>query len=284
MEGASMGLGPFITEDQLREQYSLGHGTEIHLPRGCRLTPSARGLLEDRRIIIKYVDEEGRTFVSSTGDTLEAKEEELKQVNPLTSSDEWSSGSCLMCHQTLKEKPEVLTHIDFQSLVLKTDPRLKFRGKLDTLIGQAVLLQIEVKIEGAFGAQMSKWLEDIRSILGNLLKAEATNSEMANVSLGDMDEKMIHALSHNPLKYLGHDHLMPDASQGRNVALLNVLRGQVREAELLAADIYITRDFKVMRPDIMAAINRLSSALYVLMILTYMAERGKTVNLGNIQV
>lgn len=280
-----MGLGPFITEDLLREQYSLGHGTEIHLPRGCRLTPAARGLLEDRKIVIKYVDEEGRTFVSSTGEeTLVVKEEELKQVNPLTSNDEWSYGSCLMCQQTLKVKPEVLTHIDFQNLVLKTDPRLKFRGKLDTLIGQAVLLQTEVKVEGVFGGQLNKWLEDIRSVLGNLLKAEATGSEVVNVSLGDMDEKVIHALSHNPLKYLGHDHLMPDVEQGRNVALLNVLRAQVREAELLAADIYITRDFKVLRPDIMAAINRLSSALYVLMILTYMAERGKTVNLGNIQV
>ena len=279
-----MGLGPFITEDLLREKYSLGHGTELHFPRGTRLTPAAQGLLEDRKIVVKYVDEEGRTFVSTTGDTLAAKEEELTQVNPLTSTDEWSYGSCLMCHQTLKQKPEVLTHIDFQNLVLKTDPRLKFRGKLDTLIGQAVLLQTEIKVEGAFGGLLAKWLEDIRSALGNLLKAEATDSEMPNVSLGDMDEKVIHAISHNPLKYLGHDHLMPDVVQGRNVALLNVLRAQVREAELLAADIYITRDFKVARPDIMAAINRLSSAIYVLMILTFLAEKGKTINLGNIQI
>ncbi len=280
-----MGLGPFITEDILREQYSLGHGTELHLPLGSRLTPAAQGLLEDRKIVVKFVDEEGRTFVDASGnDTALAKEEELTQVNPLTSSDQWSLGECIMCHQTLQKKPETLTHIDFQNLVLKNDPRLKFRGKLDTLIGQAVLLQTEIKLEGMFGVQLNKWLEDIRSVLGNLLKAEATESEMPHVSLGDMDEKVIHAISHNPLKYLGHDHLMPDASQGRNVALLNVLRAQVREAELLAADIYITRDFKVTRPDIMAAINRLSSALYVLMILTYLAEKGKTVNLKDVQV
>lgn len=268
--------GPYITETQLRERFSLGHGTEIHLEVGSRLTPSAEGLLADRKISIKYLDEEGRVFLKSTE---KSAADDLKKVNPLTSQDGWSLGSCMLCNQTLESKPETLTHIDFHNLVSKNDPRLRFRGKLDSVIAQAVLIQTQMQQEGFSHNQLLRFLSDVRSALGNVLKAEATGSEMVNISLGEMDEKAIHAISHNPLKYLGHDHLLPEVSQGVNVARLNVLRAQIREAELEAADIYITRDFKVTRPDIMAGLNRLSSAVYVLMLLTFLVEKGKTIDL-----
>lgn len=275
--------GPYITETQLRERFSLGHGTEIHLEVGSRLTPSAEGLLADRKISIKYMDEEGRVFLKKSEADTSTNAEDLKKVNPLTSQDGWSLGDCMLCHQTLETKPETLTHIDFHNLVSKNDPRLRFRGKLDSVIAQAVLIQAQMQQEGFAHTQLLQYLSDVRSALGNVLKAEATGSEMVNISLGQLDEKVIHAISHNPLKYLGHDHLLPEASQGVNVARLNVLRAQIREAELEAADIYITRDFKVTRPDIMAGLNRLSSAVYVLMLLTFLVEKGKTIDLERIK-
>jgi ethanolamine utilization cobalamin adenosyltransferase len=101
---------------------------------------------------------------------------------------------------------------------------------------------------------------------------------MPPVSMGEFDETAIHAISHNPLKYIGHDHLVPEVVHGVQVARLNLLRTQIREAELLAADVFIDRDFRVTRPDIMLALNRLSSAVYVLMLMTLMAERGQPVS------
>ncbi len=65
----------------------------------------------------------------------------------------------------------------------------------------------------------------------------------------------------------GHDHLVPEARHGRDVALLNLLRGKVREAEVTAAQVFITPQFAVQRADILQALNRLSSAVYVMMIL-----------------
>lgn len=59
---------------------------------------------------------------------------------------------------------------------------------------------------------------------------------------------------------------MPEARHGRDVALLNLLRGKVREAEVTAAQVFITPQFAVQRADIMQALNRLSSAVYVMMI------------------
>ncbi len=44
---------------------------------------------------------------------------------------------------------------------------------------------------------------------------------------------------------------------GADVALLNLLRGKVREAEVTAAQVLITPQFAVQRADILQALNRL---------------------------
>jgi ethanolamine utilization cobalamin adenosyltransferase len=61
---------------------------------------------------------------------------------------------------------------------------------------------------------------------------------------------------------------VPEASHGRDAALLNLLRTKVRETETVAAQVFITRSFEVLRPDILQALNRLSSTVYVMMILS----------------
>jgi ethanolamine utilization cobalamin adenosyltransferase len=264
-------MGTYITETWLRDRFSLGHGTEIHLPAGARLTHAAQALLGERRITVKYTDDAGRVFLDETPD---AQTPELKRVHPLTGGSERHTGSCLMCGQPIRNKPDALTHLDARGLIAKNDPRLKLRGKLDSAIAHAVVTQAEFDPQGRHPA-LTLWLADIRSALGNALKAEVTGADMPPVAMGDMDEETIHAVSHNPLKYLGHDHLLPEAGQGARVSRLNLLRAQIREAELFAADVYIARDFTITRPDIMQGLNRLSSAVYVLMLLTYLAEQGK---------
>lgn len=266
-------MGAYITETWLRECFSLGHGTEIQLPAESRLTPAAQGLLNERRILVKYVGEESQGFL----DGLHAYEKpELKRVNPLTSSSERHEAHCQMCHQIINKKPDTMTHLNKDTFVAKNDPRLKLRGKLDSAIAQVVLIHEEFDPEGRFFG-LAQWLADIRSALGNVLKAEVTDETLATGSFGDMDAEMIHAVSHNPLKYLGHDHMVPEKGYGLRVARLNLLRAQIREAELYAADVYIARDFTVTRPDIMKGLNRLSSAVYVFMLLTHLAEQGKPV-------
>ena len=279
----------FITEHWLREQFGLAHGTEVQLPANARLTPSAQGLLDERHITVKYIDDSGRVFIPKAGQnaTDAALSDSLKQVHPLTTSDEWSVPDCLLCQQKVEHKPDTLTHIDAHHLVSKNDPRLLFRGKLDSVIAQAVLTQIQLTQTPSDALapimpQLSRYMADVRSALGNVLKAEATGETMSAVALGNLSAAAIHKMSHHPLKYLGHDHLVPDEKQGMQVALLNLLRAQIREAELYAAQIYITRDFRVKRPDIMQALNRLSSAVYVLMLLTHLAHQGKCVDLEQV--
>jgi ethanolamine utilization cobalamin adenosyltransferase len=274
------GMSTFVTESWLRERFSLAPGGEIHLPENARLTPSARTLLEERQIRVKYLDAAGRAFVETkdakTGD---GEEFALRRVPVLTGKNERNVATCLLCSQPLATKPDTLTSLDGKTLVAKNDPRLKLRGKLDTAIAQAVWIQTGFDPEGG-KSPLAHWLADVRSALGCVLKAEVTGEAMPPVAMGEFDEAAIHAISHDPLKYLGHDHIVPEAAHGAQVARLNLLRAEIREAELLAADVFIDRDFKVSRPDVMQALNRLSSAVYVLMLTTLLAERGRLVSPG----
>ncbi|EFM3481073.1 ethanolamine utilization cob(I)yrinic acid a,c-diamide adenosyltransferase EutT [Escherichia coli] len=221
----------FITEAWLRANHTLSEGAEIHLPADSRLTPSARELLESRHLRIKFIDEQGRLFVDD-------EQQQPQPVHGLTSSDEHPQACCELCRQPVAKKPDTLTHLSAEKMVAKSDPRLGFRAVLDSTISLAVWLQIEL--------------------------AEPLGCQ-AIVGLSDED---LHRLSHQPLRYLGHDHLVPEASHGRDAALLNLLRTKVREAETVAAQVFITRSFEVLRPDILQALNRLSSTVYVMMILS----------------
>lgn len=158
------------------------------------------------------------------------------------------------------KKPDTLTHLTADTLVAKNDPRLAFRAVLDSTIALTVWLQIEL------AEPWQPWLTDIRSRLGNIMRADALEEPLAAQSIAGFSEAQLHRLSHQPLRYLGHDH-GAGGRHGRDVALLNLLRGKVREAEVTAAQVFITPQFAVQRADILQALNRLSSAVYVMMIL-----------------
>lgn len=242
----------FITEAWLRANHTLSEGAEIHLPADARLTPSARELLESRRLRIKFLDEQGSLFVD---------DDAQQPVHGLTSSDTYPQACCELCRQPVEKKPDTLTHLTADKMVAKSDPRLGFRAALDATIALAVWLQIEL------AEPWQPWLADIRSRLGNIMRADAMDEPLAAQSIVGLNEDELHRLSHQPLRYLGHDHLVPEAAHGRDAALLNLLRTRVRETETIAAQVFITRSFEVLRPDILQALNRLSSTVYVMMIL-----------------
>ncbi|EAR6843612.1 ethanolamine utilization cob(I)yrinic acid a,c-diamide adenosyltransferase EutT [Salmonella enterica] len=248
-------MNDFITETWLRANHTLSEGSEIHLPADARLTPSARELLESRRLRIKFLDPQGRLFVDDD-------EQQPQPVHGLTSSDTHPQACCELCRQPVVKKPDTLTHLTADKMVAKSDPRLGFRAALDSAIALTVWLQIEL------AEPWQPWLFDIRSRLGNIMRADAIDEPLAAQSIVGLNEDELHRLSHQPLRYLDYDHLVPEASHGRDAALLNLLRTKVRETETLAAQVFITRSFEVLRPDILQALNRLSSTVYVMMILS----------------
>lgn len=269
-----MSASLFITESWLAENAVLTAGGEVRLPANSRLTPAARDALNHLKIRIRYADEVGRVFVDAPEHNGDG-DEHRQRVHPLTSSASHFShetAHCLLCQQAVTKKTEALTHLNATTFVAKNDPRIAFRGRVDTAIAQAVLLQVEWK-SLEMPAVLQRMLADVRGALGNVLRSEALDEAMSPIVVGEFDEAQIHALSHNPLKHLGHDHIVPSIEHGLAVARLNLLRAVIREAEVAGAQAFIDRDFSVRRNDVLQALNRLSSAVYVLMLLCLIQEK-----------
>ena len=267
-----MGASSYITEDWLQSNASLTVGGELHLPQGSRLTPAARDLLGERKIRIRYTDEVGRVYVDDTSGATEADPEKRQRVHPLTGSATHQAAHCLLCQQVVDQKPDAMTHLDATTLVAKNDLRIAFRGRVDSAIANAVLLQTQWQQE-AVAPTLQRMLADIRSALGNVLRCETLSETMLPITIGDFDEAQLHAVSHNPLKHLGHDHIVPALEHGITVARLNVLRTAIREAEVAGAQAFIDKDFSVRRGDLLQALNRLSSAVYVLMLISWTHQK-----------
>ena len=117
-------------------------------------------------------------------------------------------------------------------MVAKSDPRLGFRAVLDSTIALAVWLQIEL------AEPWQPWLADIRSRLGNIMRADALGNRWAAGRLSGFLTKICIGFLISRCAYLDHDHLVPEASHGRDAALLNLLRTKVRETETVAARVY----------------------------------------------
>ena len=154
-------------------------------------------------------------------------------------------------------KPEHMTHLHGDTLVSKNHPRIHFRGKLDSLGAQVVLIQCEVAVDPALVAN----LQEIRDVVHELMRCEVLDRPFARDTILGLSFAELREQSHNPQKYFGlRAMIAPDAGQGRTNALLNALRTAVRETELAAV-----AAFEAERPDLTQALNRLSSGVYILM-------------------
>ena len=159
----------------------------------------------------------------------------------------------------LEEKPEHMTHLRGNILVSKTHPVIRFRGKMDTLQAELILGQQGLPRE-------KNRLGEILALSRTLIRCDVMQEPVSREKLCGLTEQELHRRSHFPQDYYGKPHFMPEAADGATVARLNLLRCRVREAELAAAEAFEDSDGNCIRPDILQALNRMSSMLYLMMI------------------
>ena len=159
----------------------------------------------------------------------------------------------------LTEKPEHMTHLNARYLVPKTHPRILFRGKLDTLEAELLLCQQECP-------RYEKEVGEVLGFVRELLRREVMEEPIGDEPLLGMTESEIRRRSHFPQDYYGQPHFMPSVKDGPVVLRLNRCRCAAREAELSAAEAFTDREGVPTREDLLRAMNRLSSVLYLLMI------------------
>jgi len=218
------------TERQVRDNIRNREGRRVFfLGKGDALTPGARDFLTRERIEIRSGEE--------------AKIEEYKLLNG----------------GFIREKPEHMTHLNGDILVSKTHRRIAFRGAMDMLEAELLLCQLEVE-------QISRELGEILTLARKVLRCEVMEEPLPAGKLCGLTEAELRKHSHFPQEYYGQPHFMPEATDGGAILRLNRLRCTARQAELAAVRAFLDGEGRPTRTDILQAMNRISSMIYILMV------------------
>ena len=158
-----------------------------------------------------------------------------------------------------EDKPEHLTHLNAEVLVPKTHPRILFRGKMDTLEAELILCQLaDTALRSPVG--------EILALAREILRCDVLDQPLPERKLWGLTEEEQRRRSHFPQEFYGQPHFMPSFEDGMAIARLNRARCAAREAELSAVEAFRDREGCPTRLDILRALNRMSSMLYILMI------------------
>lgn len=173
----------------------------------------------------------------------------------------------------LTEKPESMTHLAGNILVAKDHPRIVFRGMIDTLEAEILLAQKAAQAEqnSALVAQLQQVLEFVR----NLIPCDVLGKPVGEFSLCGLDAAALREHSHHPERYYGQHHFMPAVTDSRSLLWLNRVRTVVRQTEIACYRAFSTPDGEVQREDMVLALNRLSSLIWILMIQQKAARKGE---------
>ena len=153
----------------------------------------------------------------------------------------------------MEEKPEDMTHLNGETLVSKTHPRIVFRGAMDTLES---LLLLGCRYAPGYKAELTQVWE----LAGEIVACEVLEKPLEEKKLGGMTEAELRSRSHRPQDFYGQPHFRPGPGDNEVLLWLNRIRCAVRAAELKAVGAIPGRK------DILQALNRMSSFLYLLMV------------------
>lgn len=241
----------YLTEQDLMARCGLGQGVELHLSPEERLTPSAQELVNSRKIRILIVSGDGRVA-----------RDDGKAVHPLATEERPFAKV---------EKTEAQTHLNGTEMVTKDHPRIWFRGKVDSAIAAAILVQTQ--LQPVLAPELQGLLADLRSWLGWAMRCEVLDEAVPELSMGPFSREAVRRLACRP-EELGLAPLCPDAAEGSVFTLLNWLRAIIRETEVAAAFAFRKQDGTLERPDILELLDGLSSAVYAFMLLVKAGDGG----------
>ncbi|RLB73453.1 MAG: cobalamin adenosyltransferase [Deltaproteobacteria bacterium] len=244
-----------ITESFLRKSFLQEIPEKFYLQESQILTPAAAQFLSERRVQLLRVGADVGASVAGT---------KVKYVA--------AEGGA-----TYTVKPEHLTQLTGNQLVSKDHPRIIFRGLLDQFQAEVFLLQQQ--LEGAGDFALSQNLGELLERARAILRAEVIGEALEPCDLLGFSAAEIRDRSHQTQKYFGLEHLEISAEMDPTLLALNRLRTLVRQVELAAVTAF-TLDGHVERNDIIQALNRLSSVLYVMMLTVAQksAPAGETVD------
>lgn len=204
-----------------------------------------------------------RVFFLRSGDTLTPSARDFLQrerIEILPAQMAEPSEYQLPNGAVFRQKPEHMTHLRDHILVEKSHPVIAFRGAMDTLQSELLLLQLSAP------EPLRRDLGEILALCRHILRWEVMEEPAKWETLCGLTLAQQRCHSHDPQKYYGQPHFMPEFTDGTVLLQLNRVRCMARAAELAAARAFVTPEGSCSRPDLLQLLNRMSSMLYILMI------------------
>lgn len=224
------------------------------LRRGMLLTPAARQYLQDQKIELLLDSEHNDSLPVEDKGVSEEDTVSYKEVTGRYISEDGT--------RKYARKAEYMTQLRGNVLVSKDHIRIEFRGRLDSLQSEMLLLYGRAQaISDQLAADVAELLEWARAIL----QAEVLENPLGPRLVFSLSFDELRAHSHAPKQFYGIGHILPGVGMDSNLLRLNRLRSGVREIELLAVKAFKDSDHPAGE-DIIQALNRMSSAVYVLML------------------
>lgn len=246
-----------LTESEVRRQLKgtdFKEYTEFRVIKGQIVTPSAKSFLSENNIHLKYVD----SLEEVVHEVKKAKEEVPVKLQTIEEKNKYIT----VFGAELMEKPEHMTHLHGNLLVFKDHKVIALRGKLDSL--ESKILETQVITHKLGASKLTEDLEEILKFVRGLLRCEVVNEPVGEFKLLGMTPEELREKSHYPKKYYGIGHEPVAFSMGEAVVALNSCRTTIRETELLAYTAFKGEYGDVQRPDIIKALNRLSSLFWIM--------------------
>lgn len=248
-----------ITEAVIREELKAKESGTYYIEEGTLLSPAAREYLNQRRIKIeKRSDMPKEEIKMAPEKEIKVEQSKAEQSKPEFKYTDYETGAYYL------DKPEHMTQLCGNALVAKNHPRIYFRGRLDHLQALVVLTQATLAQEKN-SQKLIEDLNDIKRILMEIMRCDVMDIQISNQTILGLSHEQLRERSHDPQKFFNITQMMmPDYTMGMAYALLNQLRTVIRETEVAAADAFLS-GAKCSRSDIIEELNRLSSAIHIMM-------------------
>lgn len=152
-------------------------------------------------------------------------------------------------------------------VVGKGDRAIAFRGEIDSLYAECIHACTVAEKDGF----VFKGLAEISKVVGQIMRCEALCESMEFCGVFGYSGEQLREVSHNPEKHLGAGHFWPNEYASPAMAALNRLRAEARRCERAAVRAY--PECEPWQVSIIECLNRLSSAVYILMLKLDLEEK-----------
>lgn len=245
-----------VTEADLREQLRRPTvGARVVVPAGSTLTPSARDFIRQWALIeVPGPEQEPASAAAVAGggwDRTSRFPVELTGERP----------HCVCCGAQPDSKASSLTQLNAHHYAPKTHPRIRLRGRVDSLHSLTLMVQGLAHSRGEAG--LAAALGSVAAYCRELTSAEYNERPAAQFELPGWSSDELHRATHDPDGVLGIGHLTIDGTDDELQHWLNIGRSTTRELEICALETFDSPHHPY-GASICHGLNRLSSVWYFL--------------------